>query len=142
VFAAVDAIVAGVADVEGVDVLVAPDSTLVALTTDGTCDVFTITDEMAERGWYVQPQMAFNGRPATLHLSVSAATLPRTDDFLLALAEAVAAARASGPVAVDPGVVAFIEALDPAALSDADFDGLLAAAGLIGESADGGLALP
>jgi hypothetical protein len=39
-------------------------------------------------------------------------------------------------------VVAFIEALDPAALSDADFDGLLAASGLVGGSDDGGLALP
>ena len=39
-------------------------------------------------------------------------------------------------------MVAFIEALDPAALTDADFDGLLAASGLVGGSADGGLALP
>ena len=48
---------------------------------------------------------------------------------------------AAGPVAVDPGVVAFIEALDPAALTDDDFDGLLAASGLVG-GGDGGLALP
>ena len=34
-------------------------------------------------------------------------------------------------------MVAFIEALDPAALSDEDFDGLLAASGLVGASADG-----
>ena len=39
-------------------------------------------------------------------------------------------------------MVAFIEALDPAALTDDDFDGLLAASGLVGESAEGGLALP
>ena len=44
-----------------------------------------------------------------------------------ALGASVAAAQAAGPVAVDPGVVAFIEALDPAALGDDDFDGLLAA---------------
>ena len=31
---------------------------------------------------------------------------------------------------VDPGVADFVRALDPAALSDDDFDGLLAAAGL------------
>jgi hypothetical protein len=36
--------------------------------------------------------------------------------------------------------VAFIEALDPAALSDGDFDGLLAASGLVGDGE--GLALP
>jgi sphinganine-1-phosphate aldolase len=38
--------------------------------------------------------------------------------------------------------VAFIEALDPTALGDDDFDGLLAASGLVGASADGGLELP
>ena len=39
-------------------------------------------------------------------------------------------------------MVAFIESLDPAALGDDDFDGLLAASGLVGEAADGSLALP
>ena len=38
-------------------------------------------------------------------------------------------------------MVAFIEALDPAALTDEDFDGLLAASGLVGDPA-AGLALP
>ena len=61
-----------------------------------------------------------------------------------ALTESVAAAVAAGPVAVDPDVAAFIGALDPSALSDADFDGLLAASGLVGEAdaAGGDLALP
>lgn len=55
----------------------------------------------------------------------------------------MAAAVASGPVAVDPGVAAFIEELDPLALSEDDFDGLLLAAGLIGaDSEQGDLALP
>jgi hypothetical protein len=54
----------------------------------------------------------------------------------------VAAAAAAGPVQVDAGVVDFIAALDPAVLSDADFDGLLAASGLVGEADDGSLALP
>ena len=111
------------------------------MATDGSCDPFTVCDEMAARGWFVQPQMSYAGRPPTLHLSVRRAR-PRRAEFLVALSEAVAAAVAAGPVTVDPDVVAFIEALDPAALTDADFDGLLAASGLVGESADGGLALP
>jgi len=143
VFEAVDAIVAGVADIAGLSVLVAPDSTLVTLVTDESCDPFSICDEMGARGWYVQPQMSYAGHPATIHLSVSAATLSGVDDFLAALRESVTAAVATGPVTVDPEVAAFIEALDPAALTDADFDGLLVAAGLIGADAgDGGLALP
>ena len=141
-FEAVDRIVAGVAGLPGLHVLAAPDSTLVALATDARCDAFTICDEMLARGWYVQPQMSYAGAPPTVHLSVSAATLAHVEEFLTALGQAVDAAVAAGPVVVDAGVVAFIGALDPAALSDEDFDGLLAASGLVGESADGGLALP
>ncbi len=143
-FDAVDRIVAVVEAQPGLSVLVAPDSTLVTIATDGSCDAFTVCDEMAARGWFVQPQMSYAGTAPTIHLSVSAATAAHLDDLVVSLGESVAAAAAAGPVAVDADVVAFIEALDPAALSDADFDGLLAASGLVGtDDADqGGLALP
>jgi hypothetical protein len=149
VFEAVDRIVAGIADIPELRVVVAPDSTLVALATDGSCDAFTVCDEMAARGWYVQPQMSYGGAPPTIHLSVSAATLAHVDELLAALTASVGAAVAAGPVAVDPGVAAFIDALDPDALSAEDFDGLLLAAGLTGGAdgqadgdGSGGLALP
>ncbi|GGD22606.1 pyridoxal phosphate-dependent decarboxylase family protein [Nocardioides daphniae] len=138
---AVEAIVAGIGEVAGVRVVVPPDSTLVAIACDETLDPFTLTDEMTSRGWYVQPQMSFAGRPATVHLSVSAATLAGVDDLLVALRDSVAAAVKAGPVVVDPGVVDFIAALDPARLTDDDFEGLLAASGLMGDP-DAGLALP
>src|SRR6478752_3631088 len=111
---------AGVADIPGLSVLVAPDSTLVTIVTDGSCDAFTVCDEMGARDWYVQPQMSYAGQPPNVHLSVSAATLANVDEFLTALTESVAAAVAAGPVGVDPGVAAFIETLDPATLSDDD----------------------
>jgi sphinganine-1-phosphate aldolase len=139
VFAAVGRIVAGVP--EGLSLVAPPDSTLVALATDGTCDAFTVCDEMRLRGWYVQPQMSYAGASPTIHLSVSAATLPAVDDLLTSLAEAVTDARAAGPVEVPEGVRDFIAALDPAALSDGDFDGLLAASGLLADPT-AGLALP
>lgn len=142
VFAAVDQMVAGIAEIPELDLLAVPDSSLVAFTTDETCDAFTICDEMAARDWYVQPQMSYGEHPRNVHLSLSAATLPHVPEFLAALRESVAAAVATGPVVVDPGVVAFIEALDPTALTDADFDGLLAASGLVGSGDGEGLALP
>jgi len=142
VFEATDRIVAGLDALPALSLLAPPDSTLIAITTDDSCDPFTIADEMLARHWYVQPQMSYADTPRNLHLSVSAATLAHVDDFLAALAESVAAAQTAGPVAVDEGVVAFIEALDPAALSDDDFDGLLAASGLVGESDSGSLELP
>ena len=61
-------------DIPELAVVAAPDSTLVSLETDDSCDVFTIADEMLDRGWFVQPQMALPRPPATLHLTLSAAT--------------------------------------------------------------------
>ncbi len=134
------AIAAGVDGIPGLRVLVAPDSTLLTLATDDSCDVYTIADELLARGWYAQPQLPYRGGPASLHLTVSAATAPGVGDVLAALREATAAAQAAGPVAVDPGIAGVLGSLDPAGLDDATLGGLLAAAGLAG--GDGGLALP
>ena len=139
---AVDAIVACVGREPALGLVVTPDSTLVTLATDDTLDPFTLTDELVSRGWYVQPQLSFEGSGPSIHLSVSAGTLAHVEELATALEESVAAAQAAGPVAVDEGVVAFIETLDPAALTDDDFDGLLAASGLVGASAEGDLELP
>ena len=126
------AIAAGADGIPGITVVTPPDATLVVLVTDGSCDVFTVADEMRVRGWFVQPQMTYAALPATLHLTVSAATAASVPEFLAALAESVAAAQAAGPVRVDPGLAAAAGALDPATLTEADFDGLLQLAGLAG----------
>jgi len=126
--------------IAGLQVVAAPDATLLALATDGSCDVFTIADEMLTRGWFVQPQMSFRDLPPTLHLTLSAATAPSVPELLEALADAVSAARAAGPAQVDPGLAALVAGIDPAALDDEGFARLLGAAGLAGP--DGSLALP
>ncbi len=107
-------------------------STLVALATDGTCDVFTIADEMRAAGWYVQPQLSHAGHAPTLHLTLSAATAAHVEEFLTALGDAVAVAVESGPVAVAPELEDLVRALDPATLTEQDFDGLLAGVGMGG----------
>ena len=128
----VDRLVAGIDAIQGLRVVVRPDSTLVAFATDATCDVFTITDAMTRAGWYVQPQLSFEGGEPTIHLSLSAATADHVEEFLDALAAAVRDAVAQGPIAIDPGIVEFVGALDAATLTDDDFDGLLAAVGMAG----------
>jgi sphinganine-1-phosphate aldolase len=128
----VDRLVEGISRIGALRVVVPPESTLVAFATDETCDVFTITDAMTQAGWYVQPQLSFEGRPPTIHLSLSAATADHVEEFLDALSAAVAQAVAAGPIAIDAGIVEFVRSLDPAALSDDDFDGLLAAVGMAG----------
>ncbi|MCD4533849.1 aminotransferase class V-fold PLP-dependent enzyme [Nocardioides sp. cx-169] len=142
VLEATDRIAAGVAEIQGLRLLSRPDSTLVAIATDETCDPFTICDEMGERDWYVQPQLTYGDVPANLHLSVSAATLAHVDDLLASLAESVRVAVAAGPVQVDPAVAAYVATLDPASITEEDFDGLLAAAGLLDGGGEEGLALP
>jgi sphinganine-1-phosphate aldolase len=118
--------------IDGIDVFTEPDSTLLALVADDTCDVFTIADEMLVRGWFVQPQMAYLDLPPTLHLTLSAATAPSVPGFVDDLREAVAAAREAGPVAVDPELAGMLAALDPTSLDEATFAQLLGAAGLAG----------
>jgi glutamate/tyrosine decarboxylase-like PLP-dependent enzyme len=139
VFEATDRIVEAIGKTPALSVVAAPDSTLVAFATDGTCDAFTLADEMTARGWHIQPQMSYDDQPATIHLSVSAGTLANIEEFVAALTDSVAAAVAAGPIVVDPEIAAFIGALDPTALSDEDFDGLLLAAGLAGGD---GIAVP
>lgn len=131
--AAALSVAAGIDAVDGLRVVVHPDSTLLALAASGTdLDVFTLADEMTARGWYLQPQFAFGPCPATLHLTVTAALAGQEHALLADLRDATAAARAAGPQRVDDGVAAFVAALDPDALTDEQFGGLLAAAGLVG----------
>ncbi len=117
-----------------------PVTSLLALTTDDSLDVFTLADELLARGWYAQPQLSSGAFPATVHLALSAATVPRLPEFLATLDEAVAAARAAGPASADPGLTAVLSELDPASLDDAGFDQLLAMAGLVDDG--GSPALP
>ncbi|WP_410657895.1 pyridoxal phosphate-dependent decarboxylase family protein [Amycolatopsis sp. lyj-112] len=123
---------AGVEALDGVRVLGDPVSTLLAFTTDPDAgfDLFTVADEMRERGWYVQPQFAHEASPANLHLTVTAANRGSEKEFLADLTASVKAARESGPVVIDPHVAEFVAALDPATLTSEQFAGLLAAAGL------------
>jgi glutamate/tyrosine decarboxylase-like PLP-dependent enzyme len=128
----VDRLVRGIDAIPQLSVVAPPDSTLVAVAADDSCDVFTITDAMTRAGWYVQPQLSFRGDRPTIHLSLSAATAPLVDEFLDALRAAVTAAVAAGPIRIGSDMVAFVGALDPADLSEEDFDGLLAAVGMGG----------
>ena len=132
-------LVAGVAELNHLRVLVPPDSSLVAIAADDAVDVFTIADELLVHGWYVQPQLRFGRFPATLHLSLSAATVPQIDDFLAALDAATTAAAAAGPVTVDPTLATALAQLDPTTLDETGFAQLMTLAGLSGPQ---GLALP
>ena len=134
------ALAAEVGGIPGLRVVVPPDSSLLAVATDDSCDPYTVCDELLERGWFAQPQLPFRDGPASLHLTISAATTPQLPEFVAALRDSVAAAQAAGPVSVDPGMAGLLATLDPATFDEATLAGLLAAAGLAGEG--GTLQLP
>ncbi|MEV5988065.1 aminotransferase class V-fold PLP-dependent enzyme [Streptomyces sp. NPDC052051] len=137
---AADLLLPGLRALDGVGVLGEPAGSLVAFTVhgpDGTPDtgrVLQVADEMRERGWYLQPQLSYDGLPPNLHLTLTPATGDRVGPLLTDLAESVAAARASEPVAVDPAVVDLAAGLDPDALTPEDVAGILAFAGLGGDA--------
>lgn len=99
-----------------------------------------LADEMRERGWYLQPQLSYEGLPPNLHLTLTPATVGQVDALLTDLAAALDAARALPPVTVDPGLAELAAGLDPATLGPDEVAAVLAFAGLGGEGeADGTL---
>lgn len=140
---AVDWLADGIKRIEGIRLLAEPDASLIAVTStpdaDGrSVDVFTIADEMAVRGYYIQPQFSFRDVPASLHMTITSANSDHEEELLDALRESVAAARTVPVSETSPDV---IDALFEADLSTSA--GLLAAAGPLGLiDEDGRLALP
>ncbi|MFZ3494795.1 pyridoxal phosphate-dependent decarboxylase family protein [Streptomyces sp. 5.8] len=92
-----------------------------------------LADEMRERGWYLQPQLSFDGLPPNLHLTLTPATVGQVDALVTDLAAALAAARVLPPVTVDPGLVELATGLDPETLGPEEIAGVLAFAGLGGD---------
>ncbi|GAB3905330.1 hypothetical protein GCM10029964_100420 [Kibdelosporangium lantanae] len=101
----------------GLRILGDPASTLLALTSE-SANLFGVADEMRKRGWYVQPQFAFQNSPTNLHLTVTAANHGHEDEFLAALGESLNAPASE----VDTSI------LDGATV--ADFDRLMASVDL------------
>lgn len=127
--------VAGLADavraVDGLRLLAEPEATVVCFTGDDPgLDLFVLVDELTARGWHTQPQLAYAGLPASVHLTVTAAVAPRVAEFGPALVEAVAAARAAGPVALPAELRALAGSLTPEALTPELVAGLAAGLGL------------
>ena len=128
--------------IAGLRVVVPPDSTLVALATDGIVRRVHGRRRDGRRAAGTSSRSCpspASRRPSTCRSAPRRS--PHVDEFLSALGSRSRRPSPPGRSRSTRSVAAFIEALDPASLSDDDFDGLLAAAGLAG-GGDGGLALP
>ncbi|MBO4209748.1 pyridoxal phosphate-dependent decarboxylase family protein [Micromonospora echinofusca] len=138
---AVRALADAVRGVDGLELMAEPESTVVCFTsTDPGLDLFVLVDELTARGWHTQPQLSYAELPASVHLTVTASVAPRVAEFGPDLHDAVAAARAAGPVALPDDLLALAGALPPDALTPELVAGLAAGLGL--GSGTGGGPLP
>lgn len=121
-------VVKGIEEMEDLQILGNPELCLVAFMSE-TVNVFHVIDEMKERGWYVQPQLAYPGSPQNIHLSVSAISLERADDMLADLKECTAIAKTMGPDNTEEMAVGFAN-INPDELTDEMFSEMLGMAGI------------
>nr|WP_296065852.1 aminotransferase class V-fold PLP-dependent enzyme [uncultured Actinoplanes sp.] len=109
---AVAELASAVSATEGVRLYAPAETSVVCLAADGV-DLFVLADELAARGWHTQPQLAFGKMPPTIHLTVTAAVSATAAEFGPSLVEAVAAARARGPVDLPAPLLEAAGALTP-----------------------------
>ncbi len=139
---ATDRIVAAVRDIPGLRVVASPDSTLIALASDGDeaaggVDPFVLADRMRARRWFIQPQPACGELPRTAHLTVQPASLGTVDEFVVDLSLAAQECRDLPWASADAGLVAAAAEIDVDTLDDATVAGLLGLAGLVGDGPPG-----
>lgn len=120
----------GLTAIDHVRLLAAPEVSVLAVGTDDRCDVFTICDELSSRGWYVQPQLSWGAFPPSVHLVLSAATVPRVPEFLDAFKASVRMATGAGPVRLRPEVLEAVRTVDLRRLDEPTLDELLELGGL------------
>jgi glutamate/tyrosine decarboxylase-like PLP-dependent enzyme len=87
----------GVNALDDLRVLGQPDMCLFAMASE-TINVFELDDEMARRGWALQPQFSAGGAPASLHLTVNRSNVPHVEALLADLRAAVAAVKAHSSI--------------------------------------------
>lgn len=123
---------AGVAAIPELRVLGEPHANTLALAASegAELDVFVLSDELRARGWYLTPQLRFGPCPRSLNLAVDAGSLDAADGLVRALSEAVAAARARGPLERNQDAAEALAELEGATLDAAAFGALLERTGV------------
>lgn len=132
-------IVAGVEAIPEMRVLGRPDMNLLAFASDSV-SVFHVVDEMKERGWYVQPQLAYGSSPENIHLSINPESVKWVDDLLADLRACTAAAKALPSGELAGKIRETFGGLRPEDLDEGVLQGMLAMAGVDGTSLPGRMA--
>lgn len=108
-----------------------PDMNLVAFSSD-TVSVFHVIDEMKERGWYVQPQLAYDNSKENIHLSINPASVRWVDAMLADLEKCVEKAKTMKSGELAALVKESFGNIDPSTLTPETFGEMLGMAGIQG----------
>ena len=130
---ATNALIEGIEKIPALKILSKPEMSLIAFTSDEV-NVFHIVDEMKERGWYVQAQLAFDNSPANIHLTVAPGNIPQVEPLLKDLADSVEAARKLPEITLPESMMGMMSSLDPSQLDDNMVTMMLGMAGIQGTS--------
>lgn len=79
---------AAIDEMDGVRVLGEPKMNLFSFTAEDF-DIFALSEDMRDRGWFIQPQFGYGPSPANLHLSVGPNNAEKVDEFLADLTDCV-----------------------------------------------------
>jgi glutamate/tyrosine decarboxylase-like PLP-dependent enzyme len=126
-------LVAGIAAIPGLRVLGTPQMNMLSFTSEEV-SVFHVADEMKERGWFVQPQLAYGSSPENLHLSINPASERWVDDLLADLRASVEVARGLPSGQLAARIRAALADLDASKVTSELFAGLLGMAGVRGDA--------
>jgi sphinganine-1-phosphate aldolase len=128
-YQAMHQLVEGIEAIEPLRLLVRPDMPLIAFTSDAI-NVFHLVDEMARRGWHLQPQLCLGDYQENVHLSVNPNNVPQIDALLADLRRAVSRVKARPRGKLARVVSATFGRLDPDRLDDAVFAKMIGMAGI------------
>ncbi|RIL06419.1 MAG: aspartate aminotransferase family protein [Proteobacteria bacterium] len=112
---------------------------LVAFTSDAL-SVFHVIDEMKQRGWYLQPQLAFGDSKENVHLSINPASVRWVDALLRDLDACVERAKGMPSGALAAKIRAAFGEMDASGLGAEKVAGLLQMAGVQGSALPGRMA--
>lgn len=127
---ATERLIQGINDIDELTVLGQPAMCMFSFASD-SINVYVLADEMAKRGWFLQPQFATDWTPRNLHVSVNQGTAGCVTEMLADLRDCVEIVKETNPIdsqAIRSMVHAALQSPDP----EAAFTQLASKAGLSG----------
>ncbi len=123
----------GIGNMGDLELLAEPEMFMFAVKSE-TVNVFHVIDEMKERGWYIQPQFAFQNSPKNFHISVTMPNVEHTDELLKVLGESVEAARGIQEGESVKAILDAVAAMKPEDINEDNISDMMAMAGVAGDN--------